>query len=133
MKPPAAFLALALAGCASDPGTPARPAESRVADLTLLRLGQPHLDGALEVTRFRAVRDAGPLRLVVGVTNRTGAAMRLRWRFRYVDADGWERRSADSAAWKEATIGAGEEWTWSGEAEAPEAVAAGMDWRYVKE
>ncbi|KAF0245452.1 MAG: hypothetical protein FD180_1571 [Planctomycetota bacterium] len=125
-------LLLLLAGCASDPSTPPSPAPDRVADFTPLRLGQPYLGGALEVTRFSQERIAGSLHLRTAVTNRTGSLLRLRWRFRYVDLDGWERRTRDSAMWREAALGAGEEWRWEGEAEVGDAAAAGMDWRYER-
>lgn len=129
-----AFLAAALlgaAGCAGDP-PPAPATADRVADFAPLRLGQPFLGGALEVTRLRQERAAGSLRLAATVANRSGSALRLRWRFRYVDADGWERRSRDSAAWRDAEIAAGGEWTWEGEAEVPDAAVVGMDWRYER-
>lgn len=129
-----ALLAVLLAGCAADPAPgPAAPAADRIADFTPLRLGQPWLGGALEVTRLRQERAGGALRLAVGITNRSGGALRLRWRFRYVDADGWEVRSRDSAVWREATIAAGEEWRWEGEAEAAGAEVVGMDWRHDRE
>ncbi|MBI2922411.1 MAG: DUF1425 domain-containing protein [Planctomycetes bacterium] len=126
---PLILLALACAGCA-DPPPPAGP--DRTPDLALLGPGQPLLAGALEVTRFQPSRNSGRLALDVAVANRTGAPLRLRWRFRYVDAEGWERRTRDSAVWKEAVIEPGREWRWTGEAEAPDAVAAGMDWRYAR-
>ncbi len=124
---------VALAGCAADqePG-PAAPVADRVADFTPVRLGQPWLGGALEVTRLRQDRAGGELRVIVGVTNRSGAALRLRWRFRFVDADGWEVRSRDSAAWREATIGAGEEWVRESDSGVGEAAAVGMDWRHER-
>ena len=124
--------ALALAGCASPPRSPDAPAADRPAGLSLLRLGQPYLGGALEVTRFSAVREGGRLRLAVSVANRTPGALSLRWRFRFVDDAGWERRTRDSAAWSEATLASGEEWRWEGDVEVREAVAAGMDWRHVR-
>ncbi|MCC6740160.1 MAG: DUF1425 domain-containing protein [Planctomycetia bacterium] len=121
---------LAAAGCAADPGPATAPDPAdRVADFTPLRLGQPFLGGALEVTRLRQDRASGSLRLAATVANRSGSALRLRWRFRYVDAEGWERRSRDSAAWREAEIPAGGEWAWEGEAEVNDAAVVGMDWR----
>ena len=131
MSPRFAAIALFLAGCAADPA-PIAPAPDRVADFTPLRLGQPYLGGALEVTRLSQERTEGSLRIRAAVTNRTGGPLRLRWRFRYVDIEGWERRTRDSAAWREAAIAAGEEWRWEGEAEIGDAAAVGMDWRYEK-
>lgn len=126
-----AILVVLAAGCASDPAPgPAAPAADRVADFTPLRLGQPWLGGALEVTRLRQDRATGGLRVIVGVTNRSGSALRLRWRFRFVDGDGWEVRSRDSAAWREATIGAGEEWVRESDEAVAGAAAVGMDWRH---
>lgn len=125
-------LALLVAGCAADPSSGSSPPPDRVAGFTPLRLGQPYLGGALEVTRLRQERKDGSLAISAGVTNRTGGPLRLRWRFRYVDTDGWERRTRDSAAWREASIQAGAEWAWEGEAEVNDAAAVGMDWRYGK-
>ncbi|MCE9583987.1 MAG: hypothetical protein K8T20_16000 [Planctomycetes bacterium] len=124
------FLLAALAGChARESAAPAADAPDRLAGLSILRLGQAHLGGALEVTRLS--RDLP--HLAVGVTNRTGSELRLRWRFRYIDSGGWERRSRDSAEWKQAVVAAGEEWAFAGEAEVGEAQSVGMDWRYEKE
>jgi hypothetical protein len=128
-----AILVVALAGCAADPAPgPAAPAADRVADFTPLRLGQPWLGGALEVTRLRQDRAKGDLRVIVGVTNRSGSDLRLRWRFRFVDAEGWEVRSRESAVWREATIGAGEEWVRESDEEIAGATAIGMDWRHER-
>lgn len=123
------LLAALLAGCATADREPAGADADRVADLTVLRLGQPYLGGALEVTRLRQGGGA----LVVGVTNRTGAPLRVRWRFRYTDRDGWERRTRDSAAWKTVEIAAGKEWGWEGAPEVAEAATVGMDWRLEKD
>lgn len=123
----------ATCGCAREiPPATADPAD-RVADPALLRLGQPHLMGALEVTRFAAASPGGRLHLAVAVANRSGSRIAARWRFRYIGNDGWELRSERSAAWKTATIEPGGEWTWEGEAEVTGAVAAGMDWRHDRE
>ena len=127
-----AAISLLLAGCASGPAPETAPPPDRVADFTPLRLGQPYLGGALEVTRLSQERADGSLRIRAAVTNRTGSPLRLRWRFRYVDLDGWERRTRDSAAWREAALEAGAEWAWDGEAEVADAAAVGMDWRYEK-
>lgn len=122
------LLLAVLAGCAHR-GSSSDDASDREAALTVLRLGQPHLGGALEVTRYRNVHP----HIAVGVTNRTGSELRLRWRFRYFDSGGWERRTRDSAVWKYAVVAPGEEWTFDGEGEVQEAESVGMDWRYEKE
>jgi hypothetical protein len=127
-----AALVILLAGCASETQPPSAPPPDRVADFTPLRLGQPYLGGALEVTRLSQDRAADQTHIRVAVANRSGSPLLLRWRFRYVDAEGWERRTRDSAAWREATLDAGEEWAWEGDAEVGDAASVGMDWRYGK-
>lgn len=128
----AVALAILLAGCASDAPPPSAPPPDRVTDFTPLRLGQPYLGGALEVTRLSQERTSEQVRIRVALANRSGSSLRLRWRFRYVDAAGWERRTRDSAAWREAALDAGAEWAWEGDAEVGDAAAVGMDWRYEK-
>lgn len=125
-----AFAAAVLAGCASNQSPPPGEAPDRVPELSLLRAGQPYLAGALEVTRYETRKENIGRHVSVSVANRTGRALRLRWRFRYVGTDGWEARSRDSAAWKSAVLLPESEWTHDGIAEVAEASAVGMDWRY---